>query len=201
MNKNKAYFAPVPNRAVTDDRLRLIHYRVLALIAAHDRFGINGMGCTLSTRGIGERLKQKQGNVSIACRDLVNWGYLMPVRNPKHSQMRMLSVIYEDEDKDAFKARPATDMLEGIGSPPHTDMLEGIGDTANQALTAYTEESSLRYSAQSGENIPPQAVPKVGVETHDETRFSDDEAAEDFTLRDETAMAVWGPLRGKSSAP
>jgi len=199
LNKNKAYFAPVPNRAVTDDRLRLIHYRVLALIAAHDRFGVNGMGCTLSTRGIGERLRQKQGNVSIACRDLVNWGYLMPVRNPKHSQMRMLSVIYEDGDKDAFKQAP-TDMPKGIGSPPGTDMPEGIGDAPDRSLTAYTEESSLRYSAQSGENIPRKAVPKMGVETHDETRFSDCESAEDFTLRDETAMAVWGPLRGKSSA-
>lgn len=200
MNKNKAYFAPVPNRAVTDDRLRLIHHRVLALIAAHDRFGVNGMGCTLSTRGIGERLKQKQGNVSIACRDLVNWGYLMPARHPKHSQMRMLSVVYEDEDKDAFK-QTATDMPKGIGSPPGTDMPEGIGDAPDRSLTAYTEESSLRYSAQSGENIPHKAVPKMDVETHDETRFSEIEAAEDFTLRDETAMAVWGPLRGKSSAP
>lgn len=191
MNKLKAYFAPVPNRAVTDDRLRLIHYRVLALVAAHDRFGANGMGCTLSTRGIGERLKQKQGNVSNACRDLVSWGYLLPAPNPKHSQMRMLRVVYEDADKDAFKRTP-TDMLEGVGSPPLTDMLEGVAETPNRPLRAYTEETSERYSVQNGENIPPQAVPE-SVTGHVT-------GGDDFTLRDDATIAVWGPLRGKSSA-
>jgi DNA-binding MarR family transcriptional regulator len=123
----KRYFAAIPLRALADSRLKRAHLIVLAVVAAHDRFGENGFGCTLSTRRIAEILNSIQPTVSNACQELIAWGYLDRATNPAHIQKRMLSIVYEsDADRAAMKWR--TDVRKRIGSPTHPGR---AGDQAN----------------------------------------------------------------------
>lgn len=113
----KHYFAPIPNRAWMDERLatRPLLLRVLALIAAHDRFNKNGKGCTLSTGRMAEKLNATQSKVAAACRQLTEWGYLNRLPTPGHRQVYMHCVVYEPEaDKAALKGK--TQSQEGLGS-------------------------------------------------------------------------------------
>ena len=49
MGKDKwQTFAPLPARAMADEALAALDIRVLACLAAHDRFGANGIGCYAS---------------------------------------------------------------------------------------------------------------------------------------------------------
>ncbi|MEM8540549.1 MAG: helix-turn-helix domain-containing protein [Pseudomonadota bacterium] len=52
--KIKHIFAPVPARAVTDERLSALDLRVLIAIAGHDRFTANGLGCTASQKRLAQ---------------------------------------------------------------------------------------------------------------------------------------------------
>lgn len=115
----KHYFAPIPNRAWMDERLatRPLLLRVLALIAAHDRFNKNGKGCTLSTGRMAEKLNATQSKVAAACRQLTEWGYLNRLPTPGHRQVYMHCVVYEPEaDKAALKGK--TQSRAGLGSNP-----------------------------------------------------------------------------------
>ncbi len=41
----KNFFAAMPARMMSDERLAALHFRVLAVIAVHDRMGRNGQHC------------------------------------------------------------------------------------------------------------------------------------------------------------
>lgn len=129
MTKDKSYFAPVPNRALVDAGLTRLDLRVLGLIAAHDRFSANGLGCTLSTRRIADRLESKQPKVSASIQRLIEKGYVVAVANPKYAQKRMLAIVYDPAaDKSVVSGRDsaATDTLQGISPAAATDTLQGI---------------------------------------------------------------------------
>jgi hypothetical protein len=130
LGKLKNYFSPLPNRAWLDDRLQRMHYRVLGVIAMHDRFGQNGLGCTLSTRRIAEFLSSTQPNVSTACRDLIEWGYIRISPNPSHAQKQMRCIVYDVADRDVLK--------------PRTDMQEKIGPASNRYVGKDTKETPLK---------------------------------------------------------
>lgn len=92
----KHYFAPIPNRALIDDRVTGRKLKILGIISAHDRMGRNGQHCTLSVRRIGEKLGVDFSNARKDIRDLIEWGYIGRLAHPTHKQRWQLAIAYDD---------------------------------------------------------------------------------------------------------
>jgi DNA-binding MarR family transcriptional regulator len=79
---NKPAFAAVPIRAFSDDRLSGRHWRVLCVIAFHDRLGRNGQGCWASLKQLAQEANLSEPHFSDMASDLRRWGYVTADRNP-----------------------------------------------------------------------------------------------------------------------
>lgn len=123
-------FAPMPNRALADERLHGIHLRVLGTVAAHDRFGSNGLGCTISTQAIATKIRGYRQNIAVALRQLAEWGYLERLQHPRHAQMIMWRVVYDDEADGAF--------LSGKTVMPHNDSSDPKPSVPSMTVDAKT---------------------------------------------------------------
>jgi hypothetical protein len=110
LKKEKAYFAPIPNRALSDPKMSLERLRILGEVAAHDRFSSNGLGYTLSIREMARRLKRHAQHVAVDVKWLMDHCYLEARPHPErsHKQVRMLCVIYTDADREYPANRNAT---------------------------------------------------------------------------------------------
>lgn len=73
MRETKRYFAPVPNRALVDDRIHGLHFRFFGVVAAHDRFGQNGLGSTLSLQRYADILGSHKQSIARVRRELIDW--------------------------------------------------------------------------------------------------------------------------------
>ncbi len=69
-------FAALPVRACNDKRLTGGHWRVLAIIAFHDRFNRNNRGCYITHQRMAEMIGSSRSSVTEWLRDLLAWGYL-----------------------------------------------------------------------------------------------------------------------------
>ncbi len=69
-------FAPLPARACGDTRLTGGHWRVLAVIAFHDRFNRNNRGCYITHQKMAEFIGSSRSSVTEWIRDLYTWGYV-----------------------------------------------------------------------------------------------------------------------------
>ena len=72
----KQRFAPVPLRALLDQRLGGHHLRVLATVAAHDRLGKNGSGCWASQDRLAALLGCRKSRISKGLSGLRDYGYI-----------------------------------------------------------------------------------------------------------------------------
>jgi DNA-binding MarR family transcriptional regulator len=161
MSKAKEAFAPVPMRALGDDRLTGTHLRALAAIAYRDRLGRNGQGCWASPQDLATVATVNTKNLITAISELVSWGYVSRATRPDDKRKRVYRVIYNDQDhhQAAPKGSPqATDASE-IGCPDGPDRLPTNGIPPFSAMT-WTSEENLRediaqsalerYSAEAG---------------------------------------------------
>jgi hypothetical protein len=87
-------YAAIPQRALGDIRLNASHWRVLATIAAHDRFGKNGTGCYASHRKLSAMASVNYNNLSTLIGELVFFGYVTKERGNLNRRMRVYRVIY-----------------------------------------------------------------------------------------------------------
>ncbi len=101
-------FGPIPFRAFGDDRLHKSHYRLLGVIAAHDRFNSNGQGCRAGNARLAKLSNANYTALSRAIRQLADWGYIQGSVNPLNRRSRTYVVIYSDEDLETFRADAAT---------------------------------------------------------------------------------------------
>jgi hypothetical protein len=95
----KPLFAPLPIRAISDQRLTALHLRVLAIIAWHDRLAESrdkGGGCWASHKTLCEEIGCNYTNLSTAINDLCGVGYLKRRVNPNFKTRWIYSVIYEN---------------------------------------------------------------------------------------------------------
>ncbi|WP_214471089.1 helix-turn-helix domain-containing protein [Mesorhizobium sp. dw_380] len=108
----KETFSPVPCRVMGDKTLTREDLRVLIALAAHDRFGANGIGCYASHPRlaglVGCHLKALSRSLSI----LAEKKYLTAKQHPLNRRLRVYSVVYTEFDALYLKA--------GIGSEPAT---------------------------------------------------------------------------------
>lgn len=133
----KHYYAPIPNRAWADERLatRPLYLRVLALVAAHDRFNRNGKGCMLSSGRIAEKLGASQSKVAAALRALLEYGYLQRHPTPGHRQVYMHCVVYDaTADKAVLKGKTQSRAVLGSEAKPSTTGDSVAPETQSRAV-------------------------------------------------------------------
>ena len=94
--KTKPLFAAIPLRAIGDGQLGASHYKVLAAIAWHDRFGANGQGCWTSIKTLAGETGLDLTTVSDCTGHLARWGYLTKSQHPFDRRRTVYSVIYQD---------------------------------------------------------------------------------------------------------
>jgi len=106
-------FAPLPARAMADEALAALDIRVLACLAAHDRFGANGIGCYASHLRLSGLVKCHLKSLSRSLRLLAELGYIEASQHPLNKRLRVYRVVYLPGDKAVMKG--------GIGNEPVTD--------------------------------------------------------------------------------
>jgi DNA-binding MarR family transcriptional regulator len=111
MAEAKQIFAPVPARALGDDRLRGLHWKALAAIALHDRLGKNRQGCWAGNKRLAQLIGCDYSRLSATMSDLATWGYVERKPHPLNKRLRVLFVIYTDDDANVIKAKAEGDSL------------------------------------------------------------------------------------------
>lgn len=112
----KPTYAPVPARAMSDPRLSALDFRVLAAIAAHDRFGANGVGCYASHPRLAGLVGCHLKSLSRSLRQLAEYGYISGRSHPLNNRLRVYSVVYIAEDRQIL-----SDKNRAIGNETVTD--------------------------------------------------------------------------------
>ena len=91
-------FTPIPARAIGDARFSAIHFRLLGQIALHDRLSQSrgkGAGCWASNKTLAERCGVNYTNLSVALKQLGEWGYVIREPHPVSKKTSVLRVIYD----------------------------------------------------------------------------------------------------------
>lgn len=94
----KTPFAPLPIRAIGDQRFAATHFRVLGVIAQHDRLSLvkgKGQGCWASHRTLAVKCGINYNNLSTAISELATWGYIVKASHPLNRRQHVYRVIYE----------------------------------------------------------------------------------------------------------
>ncbi len=99
--KPKDFYAPIPARAIGDQRLKGLHHKVLSAIAVHDRRAGStgkGQGCWAGNKRLAEMIGCDYTRLSTAITDLATWGYIERTPHPLNKKQRVLHVIYTGDD-------------------------------------------------------------------------------------------------------
>lgn len=102
-DSSKPIYAPIPARALADTRLSGTDLRLLAAIAAHDRFGRNGTGCFASQRRLAALIGAHEKAVARSAGRLVEFGYMTSERSPTNGRLVIYRVVYSEEDGLAMR--------------------------------------------------------------------------------------------------
>lgn len=129
-----ARYAPVPARAIGDQRLSERHLRALAAVAVHDRFGRNGTGCSAGHERLAALTGAHPHRLSETLKDLEVWGYVRRQKLPGDGRRRAYSVVYLPEDGAALDSSPIGEVSSNDTSPygePIHDDGSPIGDVSS----------------------------------------------------------------------
>lgn len=96
-------YAPIPARALADTRLSGTDLRLLAAIAAHDRFGKNGTGCFAAQRRLAALIGAHEKAVARAAGRLLECGYITSEKSPTNGRLVVYRVIYTEDDAAAMR--------------------------------------------------------------------------------------------------
>lgn len=100
----KLCFGAIPFRAFGDERLHAAHFRLLGVIATHDRFNANGQGCRAGNARLAELTGSNYSALSRTLKQLADWGYIEGYVNPLNKRLRVYVVLYTVEDFATFKS-------------------------------------------------------------------------------------------------
>ena len=166
--KAKFSFSAIPARAIGDQRLTALHFRLLAAVALHDRMsqGSQGQGCWASLRTLADDCGCHYNSLSPVLHDLGGWGYLHLDRHPDDRRRHVLRVIYTGEDAVVVKrgemlrqqpnnvVRPQTGIPEVVNPPNEqaSDFIEGsphniLRNTFRRSDNTFSETGSGGRSA------------------------------------------------------
>ncbi|WP_373085705.1 helix-turn-helix domain-containing protein [Sneathiella sp.] len=169
----KPTFAPLPARAIGDQRLTGLHFRVLAVICLHDRMSGargKGQGCWASHKTLADKCGCNYTNLSTAIKELGEWGYVERSRHPMNKRQWVYRVIYTDDDKTIAKT-PNSLPTDKQYSPeagaivcPDANSGDAIVCPDFREDSQYQDVSDVEYIPQSGEEIT-GTVKRNSVET------------------------------------
>jgi DNA-binding MarR family transcriptional regulator len=167
---DKPIYAPLPARAVGDDKLSAEDFRVLGVIAAHDRLGANGVGCYASVSRLAQLTNAHVKSVSRTISSLAQRGYIEINPNPMDKRRHVYRIRYTEMDAALMAAarkeignKPATEMgeignnlagfLGKIGNKP-TGKIEQSQGVAECNIFSETVNTSREAKNTSGEAAP-----------------------------------------------
>lgn len=179
-------YAPIPARALADTRLSGTDLRLLAAIAAHDRFGRNGTGCFASQRRLAALIGAHEKAVARSAGRLVEFGYVTSERSPTNGRLVIYRVIYTDDDGAAMRGdgrsftKPAGLKLApepGIGSKSATDSPppEPVENCAEDAEIGSKSATDCRPigNSQKNKTEPIQCVARPNIFPERENRLGE----------------------------
>lgn len=158
-------FAPVPLRAYQDKALKSVDLRVLAAIAAHDRFNSNLQACWASNDTLAKLADCHRKSVSRSITRLMRAGYLRNLADRPgrlRSRSRQLIVLYTLSDDECMKrgARPpAPNVAPSTSNNTVTPSLRGGYLQGNAQATQIEKvrniaEAAIRSSSNRSDNRP-----------------------------------------------
>jgi DNA-binding MarR family transcriptional regulator len=106
---SSVFFAPIPARALSDQRLTARHFRVLSAVAMHDRFGQNGQGCWAGRKRLAQEAGCTGTHVSDVLTDLRLFGYIDSQPHPMNHRTRVHRIIYTDADSNIVASSQSAD--------------------------------------------------------------------------------------------
>jgi hypothetical protein len=132
---------------MADEALAALDLRVLACLAAHDRFGANGIGCYASHPRLAGLVKCHLKSLSRSLRLLAEHGYINAAPHPLNKRLRVYCVVYSEADRATMKG--------GIGNGAVTDV-DSIGNetvTEYEAIGNQDFQEPEQYQRDTGLNI------------------------------------------------
>ena len=102
---DRKVFAPIPARALRDQRLSGLQLRLLGAIAMFDRMGRNGQGCWAGNERLAEFAGCAYTSVSTELGRLREYGYVTTERHATNQRRLVHRVVYNAEDARSFRAR------------------------------------------------------------------------------------------------
>lgn len=174
MGKPQLYSSPLPLRAIGDQRLAGLDFRILAAIAAYDRMSAargDGQGCWASHGTLAAKVGCDYSNLSKSIKKLGELGYIersKPTFGDKRSHVYRVSAdLYGVEESLSFhqpSAAPkaancdiATENVGDLTNPAgkvvgHADLKNGANLPENDSQ--YISQSDVRYSAEAVKDTP-----------------------------------------------
>lgn len=135
----KTHFAALPPRAISDTRLTLLDLRTLMVIAYHDRFNVNKMGCYIGHDKMAKIIKAHEKSVTRSIGRLRDMGYLKHEIHEKNKRVRVYFVIYDEE---AIGNATVT-LSDEIGNPVVTQK-PAIGNPDFGNIENYQSDADLK---------------------------------------------------------
>lgn len=122
--RDKPTYAPLPARAIGDQKLTALDLRVLAALAAHDRLGANGIGCYAShprlAALVGCHEKSLSRSLAVLAGGDGGQQYIEAGRHPLNARLRVYRVRYTEFDKQFLG--------QSIGNDPATSRRKRKGN-------------------------------------------------------------------------
>lgn len=158
-DKPKEQYCAVPVSAMSDARLSATDWRVLAVIAWHDRFGRNGIGCYARHEILSAETGVEYSSLSRSIARLVECGYISKTRHQLNKRLRVYRVMYNDNSgivgKCANYEAPDTDAndvdaahLANLPSIKAPHLAGPLGQAAEKPTAI-----SSKYIPRSGSNL------------------------------------------------
>lgn len=149
------HFAPVPARAMGNVNLSALDLRVLAAIAAHDRFGANGVGCFSSRARLAKLVDGHENSVSRSIATLAQQGLIEVKPHPMNGRARVYRVLYTPFDATYMGVKTGNETVTRqpqIGSETVTENTPIGNSETPQSVTeiaeSVTETAELPLSLQ-----------------------------------------------------
>lgn len=184
---SKLYFAPLPPRAIGDQRLKGLHLRVLAAVALHDRMSGSrkgGQGCWAGNQKLAAECGCNYNNLSTTITELAEFGYITRDPHPLNKRLRVYRVVYNEADQAFVKAKD---------SSPTGEVLSDRDVTRDAGTLRSETNEALKIVRPDFENIP-QEQGVEGVEYIPQKR-------EDIPLKGEINSSEDAPPKGGALLP
>jgi DNA-binding MarR family transcriptional regulator len=138
-------WAPVPARAISDERLTLTHFRTLAAIALHDRMSgrrKTGQGCWASHKTLAQMCDVNYNNLSTAISELGRWGYITRQSHPLNKRQHVYRVIYETSPSDEQSVSNEPDVSSPTGEVLDTQTLAKASASDRKSTSTLRQEKT-----------------------------------------------------------